>query len=116
MANEVSIKFNPSWYKKTDHNTIKQCIAKTIKDTTLEAEKRCKSKAPVDTGNLMRSHSSQYEENEGSVHNSADYWSYVVFGTCKMAARNYPEQVCKELGQNKYMSNRMKEYIASEMK
>lgn len=111
MTSQISIEFNPSWYKKTNHDTIKQCIAKTIKETTLEAEKRCKEKAPVDTGNLRRSHSSKYSDEEGSVHNSADYAVYVIYGTSKMSARNYPEEVCKELGQEKYMSERMKQHL-----
>ena len=111
MTSQISIEFNPSWYKKTNHDTIKQCIAKTIKETTFEAEKRCKEKAPFDTGNLRRSHSTSYTEDEGLVHNGAHYAEYVIFGTSKMDARNYPEEICKELGQEKYMSERMKQHL-----
>ena len=111
MTSQISIDFNPSFYKKTDHNLIKKCMAETIKETTLQAEKRCKEEAPYDTGNLRRSHSSDYSENEGAVHNSAEYAVYVVYGTYKMEARNYPAQICKELGQNKYMGNRFKQHL-----
>lgn len=111
MTSQISIDFNPSFYKKTDSNIVKKCIAETIKETTLEAEKRCKEKAPYDTGNLRRSHSSDYGEEEGLVRNSAKYVEYVVYGTYKMEARNYPSEVCKELGQNKYMSNRFKQHL-----
>lgn len=114
MTSQISFEFNPSFYKKTDHSIIKKCIAETIKETTLQAEKRCKEEAPYQTGNLRRSHSSEYSADEGLVHNSAEYAVYVIYGTYKMDARNYPSQVCKELGQNKYMSERFKKHLKEE--
>ena len=101
MTSQISFQFNPSFYKKTNPAIIKKCVAKTIKDTTLEAEKRCKEKAPYDTGNLRRSHSSKYSADEGT-------------GTYKMPARNYPSEVCKELGGEKYMANRFRKHLRDE--
>jgi hypothetical protein len=114
MTSQISFQFNPSFYKKTNPAIIKKCVAKTIKDTTLEAEKRCKEKAPYQTGNLRRSHSSKYSADEGTVHNSATYAVYVITGTYKMPARNYPSEVCKELGSEKYMANRFRKHLRDE--
>lgn len=47
MTSQISFQFNPSFYKKTNPAIIKKCIAKTIKDTTLEAEKDAKKKHPM---------------------------------------------------------------------
>jgi len=101
---DIEVKINPSFYKKTSSSILKQCVANTIRNTTLEAEKRCKTKAPYQTGNLRRSHSSEISAEEGRVKNSANYAVYVVHGTSKMEARNYPLEVANELASEKYMS------------
>lgn len=44
MTSQISFQFNPSFYKKTNPAIIKKCVAKTIKDTTLEAKKDAKKK------------------------------------------------------------------------
>ena len=105
---DISVKINPDFYKKTSKEIVSQCVANTIRNTTLEAEKRCKEKAPYQTGALKRGHSSEISSEEGKVRNSMNYAVYVVHGTSKMEARNYPLQVANELSSEKYMSNSMK--------
>lgn len=105
---DIEVKINPSFYKKLDKSIIKKCEAITIRNTTLEAESRCKKTCPYETGNLMRSHSSDISDEEGLVKNNAKYWVFVVFGTSKMKARNYPQKVANGLSSENYMSRTFK--------
>jgi len=105
---DIDVKFNPSFYKKLDKNIIKKCEAVTIKNTTLEAESRCKKICPYETGALMRGHSSEISDEEGLVKNGQEYWVFVVFGTSKMDARNYPQEVANGLASENYMSRTFK--------
>ena len=111
----IDVKINPSFYKKVAANIVKKCESATVKKTTLEAENRCKKKSPGPgnqlpnttykaSGALRRGHSSEISEEEGLVKNSQNYAVYVVHGTSKMPARNYPKQVANELASEKFMS------------
>ena len=108
---DLEVKVNPDFYKKTSKSIITQCVANTIRNTTLEAEKRCKQKAPYQTGALRRGHSSEISSDEGLVKNSMHYAVYVVHGTSKMEARNYPLEVVNELTSENYMSNSMEKEL-----
>lgn len=112
---DIDFKINPKFYKKIDRKIIERAEATTIRNTTLEAEKRCKVKAPGPgnqlpnttykaSGNLRRSHSTKITDDEGQVKNSAKYAVYVVHGTKKMAARNYPKKVANELSSENYIT------------
>jgi len=116
---DIEVKINPSFYKKVNHNILKKCEANTISKTTLEAENRCKKKSPGPgnqlpnttykaSGHLRRGHSSEITPEEGLVKNNQNYWVYVVHGTSKMPARNYPKQVMNELYSEKFMSRLFK--------
>ena len=105
---DIEVKINPSFYKKLDKFIIKKCEAITIRNTTLEAESRCKKTCPYDTGALMRGHSSDISDEEGLVKNGQHYWVFVVFGTSKMKARNYPQKVANGLSSENYMSRTFK--------
>ena len=112
---DVDVKFNKSFYKKTNPEIIKACERETIKNTTLKAEEMCKVQAPGPgnqlpgtkykaVGRLRRTHSSKISADEGQVRNNAGYARYVVHGTSKMKARNYPQQIVKQLGSQKFMT------------
>lgn len=105
---DIEVKINPSFYKKLDKSIIKKCEAITIRNTTLEAESRCKKTCPYDTGALMRGHSSDISDEEGFVKNGQHYWVFVVSGTSKMKARNYPQKVANGLSSENYMSRTFK--------
>ena len=116
---DIDFKFNDSFYKKTNSQAVKRAKANTIKKTTLEAEARCKRKSPgpgnqlpgtkyVASGDLRRDHSSEISEDMGLVKEGQHYWVYVVTGTSKMPARNYPLQVVNEFVTERYMSNTFK--------
>ena len=115
---EISVDFQPSFYKKINHAAVQAAEETTIKNTTLEAEKRCKIQAPGPgnqlpgtkykaVGRLRRSHSHNISREEGQVKNSTNYWRYVVLGTSKMPARNYPQKIANQLSSEKYMTRTM---------
>lgn len=70
----------------------KDIIGEVIRDTTLYAEGEAKEECPVDTGYLMNSHSTEIDEQNGTVYNSADYWLYVVYGHHSYAGDDYPQR------------------------
>ena len=115
----IDLKFNSSFYKKTNSQAVKKAEANTIKKTTLEAEARCKRTSPGPgnqlpgttykaSGALRRGHSSEISQTQGLVKNSQNYAVYVIHGTSKMPARNYPQQVVNDLSSQQYMSNTFK--------
>lgn len=84
--------------KALDQETYKRVASNVIRDVTLQAEGECRSQAPVLTGNLRNSHSTDIDELSGRVLNSADYWIYVVFGTYKQSANEYPRRALETVG------------------
>ena len=91
MTNLIEVdlsKFNISNDEKNVEEKIKQGITKL----TLEAEKECKNECPVDTGNLMNSIASEISEDEGEVKTDVEYAPYVIYGTSKMEANDFPER------------------------
>ena len=112
----IDVKIEESFRKKINHAAVKAAEEIAIRNTTLEAEKRCKVQAPGPgnqlpgtkyraSGNLRRSHSTQISKEQGLVKNTAKYAVYVVHGTSKMPARNYTQTVANELSKENFMSN-----------
>lgn len=112
---DIDVEFSPSFKRKINHEVLKSCESTTIRNTTLEADKRCKIQAPGPgnqlpgtkykaVGRLRRSHSTHITDTEGQVRNSTNYWRYVVFGTSKMPARNYPQNIANQLASENYIS------------
>lgn len=101
---DISCDIRSSFKKKVNHQSLKRAEEIMIRNTTLEAEKRCKTTAPYKTGNLKRSHSTHISPQEGQVKNNANYAKYVIYGTSKMKARNYPKKVVGSLSSQKYMT------------
>ncbi|MBQ6220029.1 MAG: HK97 gp10 family phage protein [Methanobrevibacter sp.] len=92
MGVNVSLTFNDSFYKKLDTNSITEAITDTVNDVTEAAVSECQSECPVRTGNLRDSHYTEIDDYTGSILNTAEYWIYVVYGTYKMSANNYPSR------------------------
>ena len=110
---DIQVELKPDFKKKINHPAVKQAIANTIRNTTLQAERKCKTTAPYKTGQLRRSHSTHIGPEEGQVKNSANYAVYVIHGTSKMAARNYPAKVCNELSSSNYASRELERELRS---
>ena len=111
MTLTVDIDFKSSFKKKTNHAAVKKAESIAIKKTTLKAENGCKHQCPVDTGALMRGHSHHITQEEGQVRNRMNYAVYVIHGTSKMKANNYPARVMNELSSQKYASNIFKQEL-----
>ena len=110
---DIQVELKPDYKKKINHPAVKQAIANTIRNTTLQAERKCKTTAPYKTGYLRRSHSSHIATTEGIVSNSAPHATYVIHGTSRMAARNYPAKVCNELSSSNYASRELERELRS---
>ncbi len=104
----IDIEFKPSFKKKIDPTTYKNALNHAIKQTTLEAESRCKKECPVDTGTLMRGHGSVFGELEGTVNNGVEYAEYVINGTRYQQANNYPGRVVSSLKSEDYLGKSFK--------
>lgn len=113
MTVNVEIDFTDSYKRKTNHKLIDQCVEQTIRKVTLKAEGNCKKESPVRTGKLMRSHSTHIRKDEGQVVNRASYAGYVVHGTSRMKANNYPSRVMNRLASQKFASKTFKEELHS---
>ena len=111
----IDVHIEDSFRKKINHAAVKAAEEIAIRNTTLEAEKRCKVQAPGPgnqlpgtkyraSGNLRRSHSTQISKEQGLVKNTAKYAVYVVHGTSKMPARNYPVKVANSLANDNYIT------------
>lgn len=111
----MTVELEPSFRKKINHPAVQSAMETGIKNTTLEAEKKCKVQAPGPgnqlpgtsyraSGNLRRSHSTKISANEGQVRNNANYAGYVIHGTSRMPARNYPMKVANELSSTNYFT------------
>ena len=112
---DIQVELESSFRKKINHEAIKSAEEIAIKNTTLEAEKRCKVQAPGPgnqlpgtkykaVGRLRRSHSTKISRDEGQVRNNANYAKYVIHGTSKMPARNYPQKIANELSSENYIT------------
>lgn len=88
----VEITFSDSYYKKFNAESYANAIKDTVKGVTEEGMVECQSECPVRTGNLRDSHLTEIDEYSGKILNTAHYCLYVVYGTYKMAANNYPSR------------------------
>ena len=84
------ITFNDSYYAKTNPENYVNAMKATVGDTADATMSECQSECPVRTGNLRDSHFVEKDEFTATIHNSAEYWIYVVYGTSRMASNNYP--------------------------
>lgn len=114
MSFEIEINLTPEFYKKVSSEAFKKCLKGAVKETALEIEKICKKECPVDTGNLMRSHSTKLTDDGADIVNSSGYATYVAFGTSKQSPNNYPARACMEVGQKQFFSKNMKEKLKQE--
>ena len=88
----VEFTINDSFTNKTNPDAYLQAMQSTVSEVSEKTMEECQSECPVRTGNLRDSHSVESSDMEASIHNSAEYWIYVVYGTSRMAANNYPQR------------------------
>ncbi len=84
---------NDSFYQKVSEVKMRLAMEKAIRQTMYDLQTASTREAPVDTGNLRRSHSIDVrlggDTAEGLLKNSAEYWQYVNFGTSRMDANDF---------------------------
>ena len=111
MGINVNITFNDSFYKKLNSEGFREAIIDTVSDVTNEAVSECQSECPVRTGNLRDSHITEIDDYTGSILNTAKYWIYVVYGTYKMSANNYPSRAWNNMLSQGTVGNIFKENL-----
>ena len=88
----VKMTINDSFYKKISEVKMRLAMEKSVRQTMYDLMKASMREAPVDTGNLRRSHSIDVRLGgnlvEGLLKNSAEYWQYVQFGTSRHPEAN----------------------------
>ena len=110
----VNVEVSQALYKKLDDKSLLQAAKRAVTDTTIDLEGECKDEAPVDTGNLQRSHS-YHVLDEGKritarVKNSTNYWVYVEYGTKKMSANGYIQRAISTCQPESQLNKRFHEY------
>jgi len=90
MGLEITI--NESFNKKTDPDAYRKAMVDTVSEVTQKTMEECQAECPVRTGNLRDSHTYEADDMEATIRNSAEYWIYVVYGTSRMSANNYPQR------------------------
>ncbi len=93
----VEITYSESFYKKLNPSVYVQAEEECVKNSTMEAEEGCISEAPVRTGKLRDGHYTEIEGMNGRVMNDVEYAPYVVYGTSRQPANNYPQRVANEM-------------------
>jgi HK97 gp10 family phage protein len=108
---------NDSLHKKLSEVRMRNALQKSVKQTMYDLMKASMIEAPVDTGNLRRSHSIEVRLGsntvEGLLKNSANYWQYVQFGTSRMNANDFVTRALSEVAPaekcSEYFKQRYKE-------
>ncbi|WP_405286363.1 HK97 gp10 family phage protein [Methanobrevibacter sp.] len=88
----VEITINDSFTNKTNPEAYSNAIRDTVSEVSEKTMEECQAECPVRTGNLRDSHSVESDGMEATIRNSAEYWIYVVYGTSRMSANNYPQR------------------------
>ena len=89
----VKMIVHDSLHQKLSDTRIRNALHKALKQTMYDLLKEAMKETPVDTGNLRRSHSVDMrlgsDAIEGLLRNSAEYWTYVNFGTSRQDPANF---------------------------
>ena len=110
----VEVKVSDGLHEKLDGLKIRTAMAKAMKQAMYDVMKESMTEAPVDTGNLRRSHSVDLNMNadllEGLLKNSANYWQFVNFGTSKMDANDFVNRALSNANPGEKMAEYFSEY------
>ena len=88
----VEFTISDSFTNKTNTESYTNAIRDTLSEVIERTMAECQNECPVRTGNLRDSHSTSIDDFSGTITNSAEYWMYVVYGTSRMAANDYPQR------------------------
>lgn len=86
MSIEVTLKHDYKSYKLERFEETAKKLIKGLAKAVLVVERQAKENAPVDTGRLRASITSEVSGMEGKVRTNVEYASYVEHGTSKRPA------------------------------
>ena len=109
---------NDSLHKKLSQARMRNAVQKSVKQTMYDLMKASMKEAPVDTGNLRRSHSVDVRLGsntvEGLLKNSTNYWQYVQFGTSRMDANDFVTRAFESVAPARKVSDYFHQYYKEE--
>ena len=108
----IEVIYEQSYYDKTDPTNYTSMMEDVVTGTATEGMELCMSECPVDTSLLRDSHEVESNGLEAVILNSTDYWMYVVYGTYKMSANNYPQRVVNQLMSSDFIENLVNESLS----
>ena len=108
----LEVIYGQSYFDKINPQTYISAIEEVISNITQEAIALCMDECPVDTGLLRDSHEADVGGFVGRITNSTDYWVYVVYGTYKMSANNYPQRVIGEMVSSNIISDNVNSVLS----
>ena len=95
MGNEITVDLSNFKLDKRKQD-IKKNLNKAVKTGALYLENPMKRECPVNTGTMMRSIGNKQDgEADWSVVARVEYAPYVIYGTSRQEANNFPARVVK---------------------
>ena len=91
---EIEIQTN---FDKLKTASISQVEEDFIKEITEYVVEELKSESPVRTGRLRDGHYSEINGLVGNIYNEVEDAKYVIYGTSKQSANNYPQRVLNNM-------------------
>lgn len=109
---------NESFYRKVNAVRLRSALEKSVRQTMYDLMRESMKEAPVDTGNLRRSHSIDVRLGsdmiEGLLKNSANYWMYVNFGTSRQDADDFVGRAVSKVNPGSRVSEYFDQYYKGE--
>ena len=108
---KVDVKFNESFFKKTDSKLYIESAEDTISYLAEQYNQEVKNEAPVRTGRLRDGHTVQVDGLQAYILNNVEYASYVIYGTSRQAPNNYPQRVANRMNLSGVAKSRFEESL-----
>lgn len=93
----IKVEFTDSFYNKTDASIYQDSMTEVIEFTANKINEAIKNEAPVRTGNLRDGHIVRVNGLTASILNDVDYAPYVIYGTSRQPANNYPQRAINHM-------------------
>ena len=103
---DIKIDFTDSFNKKTNPQNYEESLKESIEYVTNIFVEECSREAPKRTGRLSKGHYYRMDGLSGHVGNIMYYAPYVIFGTSRQPANDYPSRVANQLNIGELVSSR----------
>lgn len=108
---DIDIQFSNSFYKKLDSKNLLDSASKAIEYAGRECNEEIKKEAPVRTGRLRDGHELRGVGLQAVLVNNVEYFPFVVYGTSRQSANNYPQRVIGRLNIHGLVQSRFEESL-----